>query len=510
MSVAIVGILIFQIYWISNTYDVARTSFKIEVNDALETVLSKDLTDKTLRRIFGIQDIGQDSLANLIQHKNPSVIYQSQPDLLLVDSTVAQKGDYHIEWSYEEYQSEQYYQIREGDHIDTLVITRDGSQETWVTDTPGKEDETSFILHPDDWYNLFGNVVVSITEHRPDLTSLAEKYREELSGREINIPFELAYLDQDRIFESTADDPSIFKNAQAIQNMPGRFNEGDQIMAFFPKTSTFVLKRMWLTLLGSVLLVSLVAGSFFLMMQTILRQKKVSEVKNDFINNMTHEFKTPIATVSAAMEALTSFDGLDDRERSLRYIDITKGELDRLSGLVEKVLSISVFEEKKIILNKETFDVCKLVSETAQQYILKGGGQVFVEFDSNVPAYIHADKVHFQNVANNLLDNAVKYAHEEVTIKLSCMREGDFVVLKVIDDGVGIAKDQQKLIFDKFYRVPTGDLHRVKGFGLGLSYVKHIVELHGGSIGVQSQPGIGSEFTIAIPDIHEQTEDIIR
>ena len=218
------------------------------------------------------------------------------------------------------------------------------------------------------------------------------------------------------------------------------------------------------------------------MLQTILRQKRVSEVKNDFINNMTHEFKTPISTVSAAMEALVSFNGLDDKDRTLRYIDISRKEMGRLSGLVEKVLSLSVFEQKKIVLNKETFDACKLLDETAQQYILKGNGRVTI---------------------NNNPDNAVKYSHEAVVIDLNCKREGDYIVLSVKDNGIGIGKEQQKHIFEKFYRVPTGDLHGVKGFGLGLSYVKHTVEMHGGTIGVKSQAGLGSEFIIAIPDIHE-------
>lgn len=218
---------------------------------------------------------------------------------------------------------------------------------------------------------------------------------------------------------------------------------------------------------------------------------------------MTHEFKTPIATVSAAMEAMVSFDALKDQEKTDRYIDISQKELGRLSGLVEKILSISADERKTLILNKETFDLCSLIQETSQQYILKGNGSVEIDFDSDSTAYINADRMHFQNIINNLLDNSVKYSKGNSRISVKCLRQSEYVVFSVKDEGIGISKEQQKHIFDKFYRVPTGDLHAVKGFGLGLSYVKQIVELHKGTVGVNSQPGHGTEFTIAIPDIHE-------
>lgn len=455
MTVAIVGILIFQTYWISSTYDVASHAFELEVNSALKQVLSEEITNKTLKQFFGVRSTGIDSL--------------------------------HFEWEYQEYVRQELW-INQADELaDSMIIA----------------SKSQISIRPDDFMAVFGEVFISLLRSEPDLDEIYDKYAQELKSRGIELPFELAYINQNRIIQMTGEDSQDFNSSQAIQSLPGKQNSGEVIMAYFPKISSYLLKRMWLTILGSLLLVSLIAGSFILMFQTIMKQKKVSEVKNDFINNMTHEFKTPIATVSAAMEALVSFDALEDKDRSRRYIDISRKEMNRLSGLVEKVLSLSVFEEKKINLIKDTFDLCKLLHETSQQYILKGGGRVVVNYDPSGSAYIHADKLHFQNVINNLLDNAVKYSHEEVIIDAKCQREGDFIVIQVKDNGVGISKEHQKQIFEKFFRVPTGDLHGVKGFGLGLNYVKHIVEMHGGTIGVKSQPGIGSEFTIAIPDIHE-------
>lgn len=471
MTVAIVGILIFQTYWISSTYDVASHAFELEVNSALEQVLSEEITNKTLKQFFGVRSTGFDS--------------------------------FHFELDYQEFKRQELWINQVDETPDSMILVSKSQIEDWDNKSALPQRPDTFSIRPDDFMAVFGDVFISLLSSEPDLDEICENYAHELKIRGIELPFELAYVTQSRIIQMTGEDSQSFNNSQAIQRLPGKQNSGEVIMAYFPKISSYLLKRMWLTILGSLLLVSLIAGSFILMFQTIMKQKKVSEVKNDFISNMTHEFKTPIATVSAAMEALVSFDALEDKDRSHKYIDISRKEMHRLSGLVEKVLSLSVFEEKKINLIKDTFDLCKLLHETSQQYILKGGGRVVVNYDPSGSAYIYADKLHFQNVINNLLDNAVKYSHEEVIIDAKCQREGDFIVVQVKDNGMGISKEHQKHIFEKFFRVPTGDLHGVKGFGLGLNYVKHIVEMHGGTIGVKSQAGMGSEFTIAIPDIHD-------
>jgi signal transduction histidine kinase len=443
-----VGILIFQVYWVTTTYDSQATSFRVEVNSAMEDVLNEEIRDITLSRYFSRPALMNDSL------RNDSVII----------------------WGEEEYQS-------------------------WTYEYSG--DPGEIVIDAGEANELFNIVVSSLMVHRPDLTSLEGRYLAELKERNIETPFYLAYLQDDHLFDLTGTDPDIFKKPQVIQSIPGRDFDKGQILAFFPDTRTFLIKNMWLTILASLILLVLVAGSFTFMLQTIFKQKKVSEIKNDFINNMTHEFKTPIATVSAAMEAMVSFDALKDQEKTKRYIDISQKELGRLSGLVEKILSISADERKTLILSKETFDLSSLINETAQQYILKGNGNVSIDFDSESTAYINADRMHFQNIINNLLDNSVKYSKGQSRISIKCLRQSEYVVFSVKDEGIGISKEQQKHIFEKFYRVPTGDLHAVKGFGLGLSYVKQIVELHKGTIGVNSQPGQGTEFTIAIPDIHE-------
>jgi len=480
--VAIVGILIFQVYWIITTYDSQSTAFEVEVNSALEDVLNEELRDITLNRYFSKPSLVQDS------------IHKGQVEIHLGDKRPA---EYNIPVEGKSRKIEKSWMAGN----DSILIWGEEEYQSWSYEFQG--DPGEIMLDASEADELYNIVISSLIVHEPDLMDIQSRYQEELRKRRIETPFYLAYLQDNHLFDLTGEDPSIFKNSQAVQKIPGRDFSKGQIMAFFPETRSYLIKSMWLTLLASFLLVVLVAGSFIFMIQTIFRQKKVSEIKNDFVNNMTHEFKTPIATVSAAMEAMVSFDALKDKEKTNRYIDLSRKEMDRLSGLVEKVLSVSADEQRTLILNKETFDVCKLIQETAQQYIMKGNGDVEIDFDPSSTAYINADRLHFQNLINNLLDNSVKYSKEKSQITIKCLRQAEYVIFSVKDNGIGISKEQQKHIFDKFYRVPTGDLHSVKGFGLGLSYVKHIVELHKGTIGVKSQPGQGTEFTIAIPDIHE-------
>ena len=251
-------------------------------------------------------------------------------------------------------------------------------------------------------------------------------------------------------------------------------------------------------LAGSVLLLLLTTGCFGLMLSTILRQKKLSEVKNDFINNMTHELKTPLATVSAAVEALQHFGALADPAKTQTYLRISRTELQRLSDLVEKVLHIAVDERQPLALHPEPVLAAELVAEIVARHQLQAAKPV--RFDVQLPAAaLRCDRLHMGNVLNNLIDNAIKYSREAVTITIRGRQEAGGWHLSVADNGPGIAPSHQEAIFDRFFRVPTGNLHEVKGFGLGLYYVRQVVERHGGRIGVRSQPGRGSEFALWIP-----------
>jgi two-component system phosphate regulon sensor histidine kinase PhoR len=241
--------------------------------------------------------------------------------------------------------------------------------------------------------------------------------------------------------------------------------------------------------------------SFVLLYRNLLQQRRLTALKNDFISNITHELKTPIATVSVAIEALQNFNALHDTRRTTEYLDISQNELQRLSLLVDKVLKLSMFEQKAIQLNKEWFDLAQVIREVIGSLKIqtdKSGAIVNFSSDTAI-CDINADKLHITSVVYNLLDNALKYSpvNPEISIRLSRFEE--YIDLTVTDNGLGIPPEFRRKVFEKFFRVPSEDRHNIKGYGLGLSYVSHIARMHQGFVEVESAPGKGSSFSLKIP-----------
>jgi two-component system, OmpR family, phosphate regulon sensor histidine kinase PhoR len=250
-----------------------------------------------------------------------------------------------------------------------------------------------------------------------------------------------------------------------------------------------------------VLLIALTIASFLFIFKNLVTQQRLADIKNDFISNITHELKTPIATVNVAIEALRNFGGLYDPERTKEYLDISASELQRLSLLVDKVLKISMFEKKEITLEKEKFDLVKLSREVMDSMKLQFEQQNAVTAleISGENFIIQADKLHMTSVIYNLLDNALKYSKENPHISVYIFDRSQYVELRVSDNGIGIANEYRSKIFEQFFRVPGGDKHNIKGYGLGLSYVNHIIRRHQGFIEVESELGKGSTFTVKVP-----------
>lgn len=264
--------------------------------------------------------------------------------------------------------------------------------------------------------------------------------------------------------------------------------------------NTYILKRLALPLLVSFLLVGLTIFSFVLLLRNLIQQRKLTRIKNEFISNITHELKTPIATVSVAIEAMKNFNALQDPERTREYLDISANELQRLSLLVDKVLKLSMFEKQEVDIRPERFDLKILVEEVVHSMRLqleKYGAAV--QISSTGDATIKADKLHITSVIFNLLDNALKYSKAHPSIHIHIENNENETILQVTDNGIGIPAEYKNKVFEKFFRVPMGDTHNVKGYGLGLSYVAHVIHQHQGSIQVESQPGIGTQFIIKIP-----------
>lgn len=252
----------------------------------------------------------------------------------------------------------------------------------------------------------------------------------------------------------------------------------------------------------SLLLITFISIAFIFLYRNLLAQQKLAIFKNEFISNITHELKTPIATVNVAIEALRNFNALQNPERTKEYLAISSAEMQRLSLLVDKVLKLSMFESDKIVLSKEWFNLKQLIEDIIDSIKIQFDKKnTIIEFNSSLEElFIEADKLHISSVMYNLLDNALKYSGNNALVQLDLsMATNNLVELRIKDNGIGIAKQFQHKIFDKFFRVPTGDVHNIKGYGLGLSYVNHIIRQHNGSIIVKSELGKGSEFTVLLP-----------
>jgi len=274
---------------------------------------------------------------------------------------------------------------------------------------------------------------------------------------------------------------------------------GLYVRAYLPPPTSYLWQRLGGLLGGSALLLVFTSGCFVLVLHTMVAQRKLAEAKNDFINNMTHELKTPLTTVSAAVETLERFGPQADPQKLKTYFHISRTELRRLSDLVDKVLTIATNEQRALTLHPEPVHPAELVQAAVHRHQLQGGKPVHFEVAMAPTDVVQADRLHLDGVINNLIDNAIKYSKEAVTITVRSRHTAGGWQLTVQDNGLGIASGYQAAVFDRFFRVPTGNLHPVKGFGLGLYYVRQVVERHGGRITVRSEPGRGSEFTLWLP-----------
>ena len=273
------------------------------------------------------------------------------------------------------------------------------------------------------------------------------------------------------------------------------------LMLYFPNQNRYVWASVWRTLLAAIAFTSIILFCFGYTVSVIIRQKKLGIMKTDFINNMTHEFKTPIATISLAADSISSPKVMSDPERIKRFAGIIKQENKRMNKQVEKVLQMALLDKKDFSLRHGAVDLHEVIEQAVQNICLQvepRGGKATTDLQATQPV-IEADLTHVSNIINNLLDNANKYSPEAPVIHVTTENTANGVRVAIADNGMGMSKEARKHIFDKFYRVHTGNRHDVKGFGLGLSYVKAMMTAHEGNIDVRSELGKGSTFILYFP-----------
>lgn len=314
-------------------------------------------------------------------------------------------------------------------------------------------------------------------------------YHKALKEEKLDIPFSIRQLDS-----------AVFSDGPLLNEVTIGFAKPVTYQLKLGNTVPYLLKRISMPILFSIILLGITILSFVLLYRTLLKQRKLAELKNEFISNITHELKTPIATVGVAIEALKNFNAINDPQRTKEYLDISSNELQRLGLLVDKVLKLSVFEKQQLELKYEQVNLQEIVEEvTASLKLQLEKNNARVSVTQNGDLNLQGDRLHLLSVVFNLLDNAVKYSNSDPSIQIELSGGEQNVELSIKDNGIGIPAEYQSKVFEKFFRVPAGDTHNTKGYGLGLSYVAHVVQKHNGIISVDSQPGLGTRFTIILP-----------
>ncbi len=360
-------------------------------------------------------------------------------------------------------------------------------------------------------YNILYTASDKPLKERINFRMLDQDIRTELMNNGINIPYHVTISTADgrevyRCPDYTDEGVEYTYTQELFRNDPQP--KMGVVRIHFPEMNSYIFSSVRF-MIPSVVFTVVLLITFLFTLVVIFRQKRYTEIKNDFINNMTHELKTPIASISLAAQMLND-DSVSKSENMMRHLGTVIGdESKRLRFLVEKVLQMSMFDKKSIVFKKKELDLNEMVEQIAQTFTLRvehTGGKIYTQIEA-VDSGIFVDEVHFQNAITNLIDNAVKYRKQDEPLDIYIRTWNDehhHLCLSIRDTGLGIKKENVKKIFDKFYRVHTGNKHDVKGFGLGLAYVKKVVDLHQGEIKCESELGKGTKFTIILPVLKEE------
>ncbi len=513
MSLGMIGIISIQYFWIRNAIDLRRVEFKRSVMTAMNEVTQKLHKEKTYRRIEKLNQL--DAIIEVDTIGNIHFTYgEETSDFVFiqgVDSTI-EIHDKNL--NKQLIKQEQILQL---ENLETSVWTKSTINE--LNDSlsvqikiskEGIEDKVIIyeqLLKEINEIELFAPI-----EQQIDKDMLQESLREAFSSRGLSFEFYFGVLSYRNVEESEFFDIENEELILLIQDSPFKvnmfpgdsFNQNYYLSVVFPNIRTDVFHPLGVMLGVSALFILIVIAVFIITIRTIFKQKKLSEIKNDFISNMTHELKTPISTISLACEALEDKSIVISEDKQDAYINIIHAENSRLGVLVEKVLRNSILDKGEVNLKIERIDLNEFIKKLDQfdLHIKKNGGEMKKEYSSKSPI-VSTDPVHLLNVISNLVDNAIKYSTESPSIIIRIKSDDKWAILEVEDNGRGISKDHLQKIFDKFFRVPTGNVHNVKGFGLGLSYVWDIVNRMGGSIEVKSEINKGSKFTLKLPLSYE-------
>ena len=493
MGISFICLLALQVYYIEEVLDLRRLHFVESVNRSLLATAHELEVDEATRYL----NQGPDAITGIAMASDSITVTTDSAFIQRTHTITAKDGSAFstIETTANTKFSDKYFTKRPNEK----TIPR--SLESIMKE---RYDNGKALIE-EVIYSMLYTASDRPLQDRIDINMLDQTLRTELANNGIDIPYHFSVYtsngnlvmrcsDYETEGENYAFTTTIFKN-DPVQKM-------GTLKVHFPMYSKYITQSIWF-LMPSLIFTLILLVTFIVTLVLVFRQKKVTEVKNDFINNMTHEFKTPISSISLAAQMLCD-DSVPKSEKMTKRLATTiNDETKRLRFQVEKVLQLSMYENQRARLNLREVDANELIAGVIHTFTLKvekNGGKII----SNLRAEkrnIYVDEMHFTNVIFNLMDNAVRYRRQDaqLELKLSTWNENDRLCISIQDNGIGIKKDDIKKIFEKFYRVHTGNLHDVKGFGLGLAYVKKIITEHKGSITAESELGIGTKFIIKMP-----------
>jgi two-component system phosphate regulon sensor histidine kinase PhoR len=520
-SLALIGLISIQVYWINNSVEIGKERFEQSVNEALNNVVTrmeKQMAAAKITKKFNFRKQGMRYYSSRDSIK---------PGIRLDDKQLFSipKNKVNVK-IYEELTADS-----------NGVVTKKTKQKSYASDTSSKDlqsrieadgpvhlelndsaqEQGMWFSHQNAMVNDIFDELVSVNiyndyDHKFDPKLLDSILRVELLEKGVTADYEFGVMLSK---QPPADSVRLTEKNSRLYNSPYKVNlspdnifiKPKYLSIYFPGQKRYLLSSMWFMLSISLTFMLALIFSFYYTISTIFKQKKLSEIKNDFISNMTHEFKTPISTISLACEVLSDKSIEKSPERMNKYVKMIGDENKRLSLLVENILQTAILDKGQLKLKVQSIDIHNLIEQTITNIKLQvenKEGEISTDLKA-ANAVINGDRVHITNIVFNLIDNALKYSGDHPVIKISTRNDSEGVFISVEDNGIGISKENQKRIFDTMYRVPTGNIHNVKGFGLGLSYVKAVVEKHGGSINVESELGKGSTFTVYLP-YHSETK----
>ena len=515
MSLSLIGIILVQVYWFNTSFKNNEEQFRFHVKQVIGNVADKLQKEEAFSFIDKYKKL-KDSIGKEPQKSDflEFGYYQrdSRTNETIIYSNNIISEDYNISSSFFDKKSDSiklknFTSKRVTEVFNNGNVDKSGMQQKMTPDLKIKKTGKLAILDNAQFEIFFKDIAAAKPlQQRVSKEKLFKLLKTELDEYGVKTPFEYGIY-SNGLATKIQSESFRYEKSKTYSIPVFTDNEGNnkyQLLVSFPHKQKFLFSELVGITLLSIIFTLVIVIAYSSALNQLIRQRQISEIKTDFINNMTHEFKTPIATINLALDAIKNPKVIDDKEKIQRYLQMIRDENKRMHAQVENVLRISKLERKELEITKESYSIHEIIEEAIEHVnlILEDRQGTIETHLSATRTTVLLNDVHFTNVIVNVLDNAIKYSPDEPRINIYTENVKDFVIIKIKDQGLGMSKVAQKKIFEKFYREHTGDLHNVKGHGLGLAYVKRIVEDHNGQIFVESEKGKGSLFIIKLPLIN--------